>query len=350
MLRELIDRLLCPGCRDSRQTLRAEVFSEGVEGHVRTGVVVCSGCRRWYPIEEDLLDLTGPDLAEPAEHEAFEGSFARELSARRLTTGATATSGGEASGPAVAAKMNQRRVFDWYATNDQQTYRQYARLPFWTAVDERTFARWRARVRADEWVLDVGCANGRSSFPMLGDGRTVIGFDISRQMVREAIERARRDGVHAKTTFFIGDAARPPLRDGSFGCVLGYGVLHHLPDPAHACRDLLRLIRPGGLYLGCENNKTKLRGIFDALQRRWPQWVEEAGEEPLISSEMIREWIDGIPCRLSCESRIFMPPHVVNAAGSRWGSWLIALSDGVCSRLPGLRDIGGLIFFEIEKR
>ena len=80
------------------------------------------------------------------------------------------------------------------------------------------------------------------------------------------------------------DATRFPVRTASLDYVLAYGVLHHVPDPPRVCREIDRVLRPGGLYLGSENGTSVFRGLFELLQRLRPQWYEEAGPEALFSA------------------------------------------------------------------
>ena len=158
----------------------------------------------------------------------------------------------------------------------RSSYCDYETTPFWTAADRAAFGRWREQIEPGAWLLDIGCANGRSAFRLIESGVTVVGFDISKKMVRHAIERAKRESRQRVTTFLVADGNAPPFVQSSFDYALTYGVLHHLPNPAVACRQIQRILKPGGTYFGSENNKSIFRGIFDLLMRFVPLWTEEA--------------------------------------------------------------------------
>jgi ArsR family transcriptional regulator len=49
--------------------------------------------------------------------------------------------------------------------------------------------------------------------------------------------------------FVEGDLDRLPLADASVDATVCLLVLHHLPDPAAACREMARILRPGGTAL-----------------------------------------------------------------------------------------------------
>ncbi len=344
MLESLVPLLQCPVCLVREKQLELHTFTDGVSGHVRDGVLACRACNSWYPIEEDLLELVRPALLYEDHYAAFVKRFHSEL--QRLDLLPAANGAGED----ISAQSVQRRHFDWYANNADQSYNAYQNSPFWKAFDAATFSSWKPRVRPGGVILDVGCADGRSCFQFIDSGSTVVGMDISKSLVRQAILRAQRENAQATTTFFVADASALPFRDNSIDYVVIYGVLHHVPDPAVTCREAHRVLKPGGIYFGSENNVTIFRGLFDLLMKLKPIWHEEAGEQALISKRHIEKWLLGLSPSFTCRSSVFLPPQLINLLGYRRAGPALALSDKVVSCLPGLRDQGGLIVFEVCKK
>ena len=213
----------------------------------------------------------------------------------------------------------------------------------WKAADETAFSEWRRTVRGGELLLDIGCAQGRSTFPLLSQGIRTVGFDISKAMIRKAIERARRENCADRALFFVGDAANPPLADASFDFVLVYGVLHHLPDPVQTCRHISRILKPGGTYFGQENNRSAMRFAFDWLQKILPIWHEEAGAQPTMSGNDFQTWFTPCSVEISTRTRVFMPPHVLNLLRPRWARFVLTLTDNIFHQMPWFRNQGGLI-------
>lgn len=297
-----------------------------------------------------MLELTEPSLMDESRHGCFLDRFKKELKDLGLPVNGgnpTLLSGSGSSSNVL--QLKQRKHFDWYAESSRQSYEAYQNTPFWKALDELIFARWNPQLQAGAWCLDIGCADGRSTFQMARAGTTLVGFDISRRMIEHAIERARSLDLERFTTFFVADGSRLPIRDKSFDYVIIYGVLHHLPDPRNTCRDTFRVLKNGGLYFGCENNVSVFRGLFDLMMRLRPLWTEEAGPQPLISSAMVRDWLKGLSVDLRFSTRVFVPPHLVNLLGMRLGRAFLTATDRMFSCFPILGNQGGLLVFEARK-
>ena len=97
-----------------------------------------------------------------------------------------------------------------------------------------------ARVRPGMQVLDVCSGPGMLAAGALKCGAEAIGLDFS----VEAVELARRLVPNGR--FQQGDAQALPFPEASFDAVLcGYGVMH-VPEPAAAMREMLRVLRPRG--------------------------------------------------------------------------------------------------------
>ena len=308
-------------------------------------VLSCSHCQRWYPVESFLLELLPDKLAYLADRCAFWQAHGVRLQNLGLVWREFDQVRGE-----VQPQLKQQCHFDWYAKNDQQTYESYEQMPFWRAVDEKIFAEWKTEIEPQHWLLDIGCAQGRSSYRLLELPITIVGFDISKELVRQAIASYQKKRHAAAATFFVADGSSLPFADESFDYVLIYGVLHHLPDPAQTCSEVTRVLKPGGIYFGSENNQTVFRKIFDTLMKIVPLWHEEAGAQPLIGEERIREWFGSSKITVEATTRVFVPPHLINILGARVGGALLDMTDRIGSNLPLLRDNGGLIMLRVVKR
>jgi SAM-dependent methyltransferase len=97
-----------------------------------------------------------------------------------------------------------------------------------------------AQVARGMRVLDLCCGPGMLAAGALDRGAEAVGLDFSAQAVGLA------SSLVPNGRFQQGDAQALPFEAASFDAVLcGYGVMH-LPEPATALREMLRVLRPGG--------------------------------------------------------------------------------------------------------
>ncbi len=97
-------------------------------------------------------------------------------------------------------------------------------------------------------VLD--CATGTGEFSLAAARRAscVVATDLSQAMLDRTAAKARRAGV-GNITYAIRDITALEEADGSFDVAIAANVLHLLPEPEIAVRELWRVTRPGGLLI-----------------------------------------------------------------------------------------------------
>jgi len=97
--------------------------------------------------------------------------------------------------------------------------------------------------------VDLGCGLGRQCIALRGRNYNVIGIDPAINL----LQSARKAGAIVA----VGDALRLPFADNSLDFVYTIGVLHHLPGKeaqAAACREVARVLKPGGRFMIHETN------------------------------------------------------------------------------------------------
>jgi SAM-dependent methyltransferase len=89
-------------------------------------------------------------------------------------------------------------------------------------------------------VLEIGVGTAAIAKPLRERlGRTVLGVDLSIEMLRQG---QRRLGA----TVAAADVTRLPVRTSSVGTVLASWLLHLVGDPATTLHEVTRVLRPGG--------------------------------------------------------------------------------------------------------
>jgi ubiquinone/menaquinone biosynthesis C-methylase UbiE len=188
-------------------------------------------------------------------------------------------------------------------------------------------------------VLDVGTGPGRIAIRMakLNPGFSIDAMDLSKNMLSLAERNAREQGVGDRIRFSLGDAKRIPFPDHTFDLVVCHNMLHQLPDPVGAVREINRVAKPHGailirdvrrmpaalmrvlLPLYCLRYGRTLRSLTYASyraglsSREFAEMVEEAGiERARITKQFITH---------QSVERIAVP--YLPVATERTGSWVV---------------------------
>jgi ubiquinone/menaquinone biosynthesis C-methylase UbiE len=157
-------------------------------------------------------------------------------------------------------------------------------------------SRWRDPVQresiealqlgAEDRLLDVGCGTGAASRSAASVAASVVGIDLSPEMIRQARELA---SGQANVHFEIADSEHLPFDEGAFTAVVCSNSFHHYPDPGRAVREMTRVLAPGGrLVLGDACSDRTAARIADVFLRRF-----EPGHVRLYRSDELGAFVQG---------------------------------------------------------
>jgi ubiquinone/menaquinone biosynthesis C-methylase UbiE len=107
----------------------------------------------------------------------------------------------------------------------------------------------RLGVRPDSLVLDAGCGFGRHSLEALKRHSRVISMDIdldSLRRTRFSLSQLEPGQEYFRYMVHAGDAGMMPFNDNTFDTIVCSEVMEHVPDEELACRELVRILKPGG--------------------------------------------------------------------------------------------------------
>jgi SAM-dependent methyltransferase len=193
----LADLLRCPVCR-ARLTL---TITASLGDDVAAGELTCGGCGARYPVRDSVPRLLPAHRLDP-----------------RIAQTAETFGYGWAHGAVVPVTATIR----WHYVKMQ------------AALNLST---------PEGLVLDAGCGDGIDlANHALGDGADVIGVDVSDGGVAQSWRRA---GHLPRAHVVQADLCQLPFADETFGTIYSYGVLHHIPRPDAAARELARVARAG---------------------------------------------------------------------------------------------------------
>lgn len=131
-----------------------------------------------------------------------------------------------------------------------QAYDRISRWPQFRFLRGRILAELR-RHHPEGVLADVGCGPGylivnvARSFPHL----SIIGVDISAEMLQKAIKNLSLLGLAKKGSFRQGDIHKLPFGDNYLDFVVSTLSLHHWSQPKEAMGEMYRVLKPGGQLL-----------------------------------------------------------------------------------------------------
>ncbi len=99
-------------------------------------------------------------------------------------------------------------------------------------------------------ALDLGAGRGISSYALARDGWQVVALELDPSPVvgiGAILELVRESG--APISAIKGDAGVLPFNDGTFDLAYGRQVLHHACDLPSLCREVARVLKPGGRFV-----------------------------------------------------------------------------------------------------
>jgi SAM-dependent methyltransferase len=127
--------------------------------------------------------------------------------------------------------------------------------------------------QAGERILDAGCGTGRNLQALLDTGAIPTGIDFSAGML--AVAQRRYPQVELRQT----DLQQPfPFANAGFDAALCALIGEHLNDLSVSCREIFRVLKPGGRF------------VFSVYH----PWLAQAGKEANFEK-------DGVAYRLGAE-------------------------------------------------
>src|SRR4051812_3000153 len=162
-------------------------------------------------------------------------------------------------------------------------------------------------------VADFGCGTGVLSASLARWAKRVVAIDQSRQALKKAKERARREGLE-NIDFLQEDLHQLSLPPGKLDLVVASQSLHHTDQPAAVLREAARILKPDGKVV-----------VLELMPHR-EEWVRERlghkhfGFEPdELSAELRGAGFSGVTCET----------HARDGAPAREGTFRVFLLTGV---------------------
>jgi ArsR family transcriptional regulator len=132
-------------------------------------------------------------------------------------------------------------------------------------------------------AVDLGCGTGDLLEALKEKANRVIGVEKSPRMLDAA--RRRFAGPGNNFDLRMGELEHLPLREGEADLAVISMVLHHLPEPAKALREVHRVLKKGNAFILVDLLSHELEGMRERFGDRWlgfskeetGKWLKNAG-------------------------------------------------------------------------
>jgi len=156
-------------------------------------------------------------------------------------------------GIVICHRVNIPRVLGREGIEDSEAARAYDRISRWPQFRllRRMIVRELKKHHPQGVLVDVGCGPGylvaaiAKSLPRL----SIVGVDISREMVKTATMNLSSLGLAKRVEFRIGDVQQLPFEDKEVDFVISTLSLHHWQNPKQALGEICRVLKPDGQFL-----------------------------------------------------------------------------------------------------
>src|SRR5215471_15075756 len=132
-------------------------------------------------------------------------------------------------------------------------------------------------------IVDVGCGPGAITIGLaeaVAPG-TVIGVDLDRDQVSRAQTLAAERGV-ANVQFRVGSIYELPFADNSLDGAFAHTVFMHLDNPAAAAAEILRVLKPAGVFgvserMDAGTVAANYEPILERFNELYVAWAKQRG-------------------------------------------------------------------------
>jgi ubiquinone/menaquinone biosynthesis C-methylase UbiE len=134
-------------------------------------------------------------------------------------------------------------------------------------------------------VLDVG--TGTAQIPIeicrRRDDLRITAIDLAAHMLQLAQRNVIREGLTSRIKLEHLDAKSLSYAPAAFDAVISNSIIHHIPEPRDSFREMVRVLRPGGMLFVRDLLRPPDRESLEKLVARY------AGDANLHQQQMFRE-------------------------------------------------------------
>jgi len=163
--------------------------------------------------------------------------------------------------------MNFQKAYqkDFYEELDPQLYDTCYRAVKRNQIKKIEVIAELAGIQPGDHVLEIGTGTGIHALWLAERGVKVTCLDIATNMLSYLKKKSSSESLKSKILPVVGDAERLPFSDGVFDHTECTALLHHLPKPLKALKEMLRVTKRNGTISVAEPNITNPLILYQYL-------------------------------------------------------------------------------------
>ena len=220
------------------------------------------------------------------------------------------------------------------------------------SAEGRLFSRLELQVLR-EWlplgpgqkILDVPAGTGRLSLALAEGGATVVGADISANMLGVAASK-RADAPDARAIFLQGSGAQLPFADDTFDAVVSFKFFHLIPNDRKRAfiQEMTRVLKPGRPFVA-EFNSPFYGGVLALLRYYFRKKHPGGMRMKCLFPDQVGTLFEGLEVTRKIGVKIPLAGALASIAGAR----VAEAVNHWFGRLPGVRYLSYTIIIEARK-
>lgn len=119
--------------------------------------------------------------------------------------------------------------------------------------------------RPHQQVLEIGVGPG-STLEFYPPKTNLVGIDISAPMIEQARKKASQINSGSQFEFQVMDACKLAFPDNHFDAVMAAYVITTVQDPQQVCREILRVVKPGGQIIAVNHTRTQNGSLWGRVE------------------------------------------------------------------------------------
>ena len=156
-------------------------------------------------------------------------------------------------------------------------------------------------IKEGDNVLDIGCANGYSTFEQFNRNKIKIhGVDYSEKMIEHAQESKKNKKLGDQITFSVGDIRQLDFEDNFFDVTYTTRVIINLPnwkEQVNGISECIRVTKKGGIIILSEafweplvllNSLRTLKNLVPLVEHDFNKYLKKQSLEKLLKDALLK--------------------------------------------------------------